>query len=250
MNIQINGDNAGVALLVSNDYKNLGKDYELPFTHKGADDVEQVFKEFTYVVCRKKNVSTADFVSCYKYLAEFKYDPSMTRCKRIFFYFCGHGNDGVLRMQDGKEVQIKDMINCFKKHIAKDRTLADMAKIFFFDAYREIPAGGSKSVKRARMDDEITFIKSLEVPREGKVLVAYSSTRYYVSHGSPTTGSKWTNCLVKALRTSEESHDVVNVLTAVNRMMRSESDRHCFQAAEFISRLEDPVRFNREAIKT
>ena len=75
-----------VALLVSNDYETLKGKIALPWTHKDTDNVEKLFKGFSYVVLRQKNVCAEDFVSLYKKLVESKYPPT---CKRILVYFSG-----------------------------------------------------------------------------------------------------------------------------------------------------------------
>ena len=243
IDIQLDSNSVGIALLVSNDYKGLNTVSELSFTHKDADNLEEMFKEFTYVVCRKKNVSTVQFVASYKKLAEFKYPP---HCKRILVYFSGHGEDGILIMQDGGKVKIEDVISCFKPHIANNETSLAMVKMFFFDACRGTQKDYGYSTKAAKPYDEITCLK--RVPIEGNELVAYASTRYYVSFGG-STGSRWTNYLIKALRESEERDDVFRVLTEANKMMRKEPNVHCFQTAELTSNLADHVCFKEEAIK-
>jgi len=244
MDVQVDSDAVGVALLVSNDYKILPKKYQLNFTHTDTDKLKQLFKnQFSYVVCRKKNVSTADFVSCYKRLSEFKYPPT---CKRILVYFSGHGNDGTLLMQDGNQIQIEDVISCFKTNIANNSTLAEMAKMFFFDACRGTQEDFGLSLKHAETADEITCLR--RIPKEGNVLVAYASTRYFVSYGD-TAGSRWTGCLVRALSESKESDDVQSILTGANKMMKEEANDNCFQTAEFTSSLSDFIYFKQEAIK-
>ena len=237
-------DTVGVALLVSNDYETLEGERPLSYTHKDTDNLEKLFKEFSYVVLRKKNVSGEDFVSGYKKLAEDRYPPT---CKRILVYFSGHGEDGTLLMQDGGIVEIGDVVSCFRKNISNNRTLAGMAKMFFFDACRGSREDHGYSMKRAKPANEITCLG--KVPKEGNMLVAYASTQHHVSYGGPG-GSRWTNCLVKALKESKESDDVCRILTTANIMMRKEPNQHCFQTAEFISNLADYVCFKQEAIIT
>ena len=242
MNIEVDANTVGVALLVSNDYTTLKTVGSLSFTHRDTDNLVQLFKEFTYAVYRRKNVS-AEFVTCYKALAEFKYPPT---CKRILVYFSGHGKDGALVMQDGEKVKIEDMISCFKIHVANNSTLAGVVKMFFIDACRGSQRDDGYYMK-AMPDDEITCLE--RVPKEGNTLVAYASTRYHVSFGD-ATGSQWTNCLVKALRESKESDDVCTILTDTSIMMRKVPNQHYFQTAEFTTiSLVDHVRFKQEAIK-
>ena len=243
MDIRIDGNTVGVALLVSNDYKTVREVSDLPFTHTDTKNMEQVLKEFTYAVYRIKNVSTNEFVSCYKNLADYKYPAT---CKRILLYFAGHGDDGNLWMQDGGKVNIDDVISRFKIHVAGNESLATIVKMFFFDACRGTQKDGGYSVRSAKPVDEITCLR--RIPKEGNMLIAYASTRYYVAHES-SSGGRWTNCLVKALRDSEESDDVLHILTEANIMMNKEPSHRYFQTAEFISSLVDHVYFKKEAIK-
>ena len=243
----MNKDTVGIALLVSNDYETLDLMGVKPllWTHKDADSLEKLFKGFSYVVLRKKNVGVKDFVSFYKMLAEYKYPPT---CKRIVVYFSGHGGDGTLVMQDGVEVDIGDVVSSFRVNISNNRLLSTMAKMFFFDSCR-----GSQQdrghVKRANPAVSDTTCLG-KVPKEGNTLVAFASTQYHVSYGD-NTGSRWTNCLVKAIKESKESDDVCRILTTANIMMRkAEPHQKFFQTAEFISSLADYVCFKQEAIKT
>ena len=240
MEIQLGVDIVGVALIVSNDYQGLKDVDELHFVHKDAASLEQVFKGFSYAVYRKENVSTADFVSCYKKLAEFKY-PS--RCKRILVYFSGHGgNDGALIMQDGGRIKSEDMISCFKIHISNNETLAEMAKMFFFDACR----GSQQDHGYMRKSGgETDWMK--RIPREGGVLIAYASTPYHVSYGD-SSGSRWTNCLVQALEESKDNDDVCRILTTANILMAKQPNSEC-QTSEYSNTLREFVYFKQEAVK-
>lgn len=244
MDIVIDANTVGVALLVSNDYTTLKTVAGLRFTHADTDNLARLFKEFTYAVYVKKNVSTKEFVTCYKALADFKYPPT---CKRIVVYFSGHGDDGALLMQNGDKVQIEDVINSFKIHIANNESLAHMVKMFLFDACRGSREDHGYSIKHAKPENETACLR--RVSKEGNTLVAYSSTQYHVSFGG-AVGSRWTNCLVEALRESKESDDVHTILTNANIMMRNKPIKHCFQTAEFTSSLADHVRFKQESIKT
>ena len=244
MDIQIDGNTVGVALLVSNDYKTIKGVSDLSSTHTDAKNMEQAFKELTYATIRIKNASSDEFVSCYNNLADYKYP---TTCKRILLYFSGHGDDGTLLMQDGLKVNIDDVVSRFKINVAGNRSLATIAKMFFFDACRGPRRDSGYGIRTAKPDDEITCLR--KVPKEGNMLIAYASTRFHVSYESPS-GGRWTKCLIKAIRDSKESDDVLHILTEANIMMNKEPNCHCFQTAEFTSSLVGHVNFKREAIKT
>ena len=242
MNIKIDVDIVGVALLVSNDYKTLGKGTEMPFTHADASDLEKTLGKCSYAVYKKENVSAKEFVSYCESMAEFEYPPT---CNRILVYYSGIGSNGTLLMQHGGTVNTEDLMSTFKVSTANNVTLANIAKMFFFDTFC-----GSREVKLyydslggKEADGEITSLKKF--PRESSVLVAYCSTQdsSYVT----STGSRWTNCLVTALRQSKERDDVSHILTCANVMMR-EQGSHCFQS-EFTSSLVDLVCFKQKGRK-
>ena len=253
-----NKDTIGVALLVSNDYK-AGPD-PLPGTHKDAEKLQELFNGFTYFVLRRENVTATEFITCYKFLAE--YDGYPHNCKRILVYFSGHGDDGFLIMQDECEVKVSDIVSYFKKSYANNASLATMAKMFFFDACR-----GSYKDKGYKLTKEKVValcdamqIKCLgRVPKEGNTLIAYASTQHFVAYADDTdnsiagggeAGSWWTRCLIEALNKSTERDDVCRILTQANILMRKMGENESFfQTAEFISNLADFVQFKQEGIK-
>ena len=75
--LKIDDDTVGVALLVSNDYKSQENIKHLSFTHEDASEVETLFRdEFNYAICRKQNITRAEFWSLCKSLAMKKYPPT------------------------------------------------------------------------------------------------------------------------------------------------------------------------------
>lgn len=233
---------------MSNDYitsysRDGHKIKELPFTHKDTDNLQKLYEEFNYVIYRKKNIGRRGFVSCYKSLGEYKY-PST--CRRILLYFSGHGNAaGSLTMQDGWDVKIEDIISCFRVDVANNVRLLEMAKMFFFDACRgskidegyPIPENGKAAADIVR-----------KLPKEGGMVIAYASTPYHKAYGC-SDGSRWTNCLVKALKESKRSDDVNYILTKTNILMKNEPNYSVCQTAEFTNNLKDFVHFKQEAVK-
>ena len=247
MEIKIDANTVGVALLVSNDYKGIVNVAELEFVHQDSVKMEQMFKHrLSYTVYRKKNVTGYDFVSYYEKLAKHSY-PSM--CKRILVYFSGHGSsDRDLLMQDKTEVKIADMIDCFKKSTCSKES-AGMVKMFFFDICR-----GSRQDLGYKGGDETKW--RISIPKEGGMLFAYASTPDHVAYGN-SSGSRWTNCLVQALEKSKDDDDALHVLTSANILMRKEVEKKDqtpgaaveFQTAEYISTLAEFVYFKQEAVK-
>lgn len=234
MEIQISANTVGVALLVSNDYKGPKG------VHKEAANLEQMFKRFSYAVYRRENLSTADFVSCYKKLATFKY-PST--CKKIVVCFSGHGgNDGALIMQDGKEIKAEDMISCFQAHISDNETLTEMAKMFFFDTCQGSQEDCGYIPKSGSTGDWMTRIL-----KEGGTLVAYTSIPHHVSYDG-SSGSQWTNCVFQALKESKDNDNVCRIVTYANILMRKQPNSEC-QPADYSTAPAEFVHFKQETTK-
>lgn len=252
--VKIDNATVGVALLVSNDYRN-AKDVRWHFDeniHEDADKLEELLKNLGYVVYKRKNVDKSDFKSCCKDLAEFNYPVS---CQRLLVYFSGHGNDGKLFMQDRKELIIKKVVSLFKPSVNEDgevdkEYLALMVRMFFFDACRgeKIDSGFPFVTVKVPLSKEITCLRSL--PIEGNMLIAYASTRKYVAHtDSKLGGSRWTNCLVEALQESKETDSIGSVLTMANGKLSRIDEDDSIQTATFTSSLRSDVFLKQEAIK-
>lgn len=242
---KIGPNTEAVAVLVSNDYRPLGKDYELYGTHNDANKLGSLFMEFGYVVYKWQNVSYKDFLSCCESLAGYPYPQT---CTKVIIFFAGHGDDGVLMMQDKEYINIDGIMELFKPDIAKNVILATIAKIFLIDACRgREKDDGCVSQDRARGGPSQSTYK-VRAPIEGNFLVAYGSTRFYKVFETPAGGrwgGRWTSCLIKALQGSKETDKAEDVIKNANKMMRKQ-DAHCFQTAEYTSNLIIDVFFKGE----
>ena len=248
LRIQIDSNIVGVALVVSNDIK----DKNILFAHDDADKIEEMFKSFRYAVYRKKNITHNEFVSFIGELADYTYPPT---CKRILLYFSGHGSDGELVMQDGNTIKVNNIVARFTTDLTKSKTVPQMVKMFFLDMCRgELEDFGFTIVSKG---DEVN--QTRKIPKEGSMLIAYSSTTNHMSYGSTDSGSGWTNCFIQALKDSKESDDVCYVLTKANKLMKEKNQIESlkmpkeitkFQTAEFSSSLAEFVCFKKEAKKT
>ena len=245
METELDLNTVGVALIVSNSYK---WRKALPFVHEDADNMEQVFKQFGYAVYRKKDITSEEFVFCYRELADHSYPPS---CRRILVYFSGYGSNGVLEMQDGRRIKIEDIITCFTAGISKSKTVAQMAKMFFFDAFR----APQKDLIYPSKGNETEWFR--RIPKDCGLIVAYASTPYHKTYGDLSDQeNRWTNCLLQALKESQESDDVCCVLASARSMReRIERESHKpgkprrFQTTEYISNLTDVVCFKQKESK-
>ena len=241
LDIEIDRNTVGVALLVSNDYSTLGTNEELSFTHRDADNLEQLLKnKFDYIVYRKKNISGKEFESYQKTLSEFKY-PST--CRRLIVYFSGHGVDGSLLMQDGDIVQVDNLVTFFDPEIASNEImLIEVAKIFLIDAYSlKVEKVDDCPLASAKPQGRITCLR--RIPKVFNILVAYACTQYR-SASEVSIGRRWSNCLVKTLRESRERDDICGILTKANQLIRElPGGQYHNVVADFTSNLTREVYF-------
>lgn len=197
-------DYKGVAFIVSNDYKTCRQLESLPYAHVDSKRMAHFFTHLkNYIVVHRSNLSKRTFMSTCKYLAV-EFPGGYTR---VVVYFAGHGLNGVVMMQDGKKVLLKDIRAMFNpNHVLK---MKDVVKIFFIDACRGtlsdpgIRGGGQSDTKN----------RSLPLASQGKELVAYATTEDFVAFDS-SSGGIWTSHLYKELRDSK-GKSIVDVLRLV-----------------------------------
>lgn len=240
----------GIAILVSNGYE--GTSDEITFTHTDTDNMEKMFTKLRYLVYRHKNLDYDGFMKICKQYADDEHDMYIPpSCKRLLFYFSGHGSNGLLTMKSGGPVKVESIVTCFKTEIALNLTVKRIVKMFFFDACRG-PVEDRGHALRTKCQE----YENWRIPKEGSMLVAYASTQHHVSYeDSKGFGSRWTRYLIQALDDSNESDDVCHVLTSANILMRKEAEEKSqetkntvvFQTAEFTSNLAEFVCFKNEA---
>ena len=241
----------GIAILVSNGYE--GTSGEIMFTHTDTDNMDNTFKKLGYLVYKHQNLDHEEFMKMCKQYADDEHSQYVPpSCKRLLFYFSGHGSNGFLTMRGGGHVQVESIITCFKTKIALSTTVKRIVKMFFFDACR-----GPQRNRGYALKTKCQEYENWMIPKEGSMLVAYASTPHHVSYeGSGGFGSLWTGYLIQVLNNSNDSDDVCHVLTKANILMREEAERKShetndtveFQTAEFTSNLAEFVCFKKEAI--
>ena len=229
----------GLALLVSNDYTTLGTDRELSFIHKDADSMEQLFVEFGYIVYRKKNVSSEEFMLYQKKLSEFKYPLT---CRRLLVYFSGQGEDGSLLMQDGGIIHIENMVTLFES------SNKNLAKIFLIDVQSRIHMVETVDcfpIANAPQQGKITCLQ--RIPKVFNMLVAYACTQYH-SASELSMGRRWSDCFIKAMRESTERDSISYILTRAKQLITESPDSQSYNVvAEFTNNLASEVYFKQEA---
>jgi len=248
LNDIVSGKFAGVALIISNDYIGCQGVSVLRGTHKDSAKLEKVFQQFQYFVHKEENATLKKMESLLKTLSDCNYPLT---CQRLVFAFSGHGNDGILVCQDGREERIKDMIDGFKPRVAKNDSLSHMARIFFIDACRGSEKDLGYTARGDDGNDDCKCLRRIEFPNEGNMLVAYSSTRYHCSYEN-NTGGVWTSYLANELAKSVKGsrRGLSEILYAVNAKMCEEKiEGKYFQVGEFISSLREEVYFVNDTMK-
>ena len=229
----------GVALLVSNDYTTLGTSEELSFTHRDADSMEQLFVEFGYVVYRKKNISSEEFMSCQIKLVKFNYPQT---CRNFIVYFSGQGEDGSLLMQDGSIIRIENIVASFES------SNKNLAKIFLIDVKSRTPMVDKVDchpITNASHQGRITCLQ--RIPKVFNILVAYACTQYR-SASEVSIGRRWSDCFIKALRESREGNNICYTLTRAKQLITELPDSQCHSVvADFTNNLACEVYFKQEA---
>lgn len=243
--ISIASGTRGVSLHFSNDYKNSSSPLN---THIDAENLGRFFTKCKYEVYKYRNLTAQQFIAKLQLFAQYQYPES---CRRIVLSFSGHGNTGVLKSQDNKEVSIDDIITMFKPADAKNSTLGRMVKIYFFDSCRGnnddlgyvVPNGTTKG-NNVHLQSNSTNI----IANDANIIVGYACTLYHVANEFPTSGGLWTSYLVEELENPEE--DVYHILVNVNDKMKQcqRQQKHPWiQTGEIKSTLSENVYFIKEA---
>ena len=225
----------GVAVIIGNTY--IRKDIQpakdgkqlLPLNGPPRDTeaMKEAFDYLRFLTMVKHNLTLDGIKSLLKLLAQYRYPKS---CKRFVFTFSGHGGDGFICCEDGKTINISDIVGEFSP-ASGDISLAGIPRLFFFDACRGglidqgVVARGGEGEWRSK------------IPSTGDVLVAFATTTGYKAF-EQYDGGLWTSILAKKLVSSSKS--IYDILTEVNeeliakiRTMQGPS----FQQPELLGRL-------------
>ena len=238
----------GVAFIISNPYLRSGKESHSKAVNADVKKMEELFQEkkINYMVKVRTAGTYKAFLATYKHLVSYEDYPKT--CKTILLYFCGHGGQGFITMEDGTTIDI------LKLRSLSANNDCDIAKIFLIDACRgsESDSGhmtrtGGKFTCSKRNNSPIDHAKlgsddSLHASK-GNDLIAYATSDGYVAYSNEDGGS-WTNTLVLQLRKLEHE-DITSVLHKVNGLMRYKihgpKKAPKFQTPEAIDRLTNKV---------
>ena len=237
----------GIAVIIGNTYKQ--KDVQpakgckrlLPLNGpiKDTEVMKEAFDYLRFLTIVKHDLPHDKTKGLLELLAQHRYPKS---CKRFVFTFSGHGGDGFICCEDGKTMNINEIIAKFSP-TSDNNSLAGVPRLFFFDACRGelidqgVVARGGEGEWRSK------------IPSTGDVLVAYATTVGYKAY-EQFGGGLWTSILAKKLVTSLNS--IYDILTEVNvelieniKTMLGPS----FQQPELLGRLNDIISLLKESGK-
>jgi hypothetical protein len=194
----------GIALIVTNDYRT-SSNATLEGTLKDATKAQNVFESLN-TICYMKHNSTASqmfdavcaVASCSCYPDAFKW---------IVFIFSGHGDNQVIKGQDGQKVRISNILEMFQP--SQNRVAAKIPKILLFDTCR-----GDGITRSTLVPKGGQVCESIRVPENGNMLVGYSTLPHCMSYESGKEGGIWTSFLLNRLGRDECS--INDVLTETN----------------------------------
>ena len=244
----------GLAVIITNDYRDTPNYIELKSTFEDGKRLEKAFKTLKFNVHWKTNVTAADVGRIIYELSNLNYE-SVKHYRCIAFVFSGHGEwPGKLVMQDSRQV---DICNDIIAPILPGRSpmIGAIPKIFIIDACRgqnhtetvlvPQPVTNKGIAPSASNDDpEIQTkggldVQLLQLPSEGNFLVAHSTLPGCISNEYRGKGSLWLEILANKLPVDNVS--VEDLLTAVNGELQKicQRDGYRFQQPEKRTRLNE-----------
>lgn len=247
--INTNINARGLAIIVTNDYKDTTMLSPLSGTVIDGENMKKSFLELGFAVHWTHNISNEQFTELIHEASSFQEYQRFNNYKCIVFVFSGHGDLGdIVYLQDSSEVSIgEDIIQPFLPKTSP--LIGKLQKLFFFDACRgkqesrpvAVPKG---SRPRGKYDDSPAFdsrgglsIERIRVPEEGGFLVAYSTMSNCLAW-EERKGGAWLQRLATEIRTNTSS--IEDVLTKVNSdMVDDQPDK--IQQPEKLSRLNKVV---------
>ena len=228
-----------MALVVSISYEGSTSKKKLSVlknTWKDRKNMEKfLLNKCNYAVFSGENICKEDFINICKKLAEYEYcEP----CTRLVVFFAGHGDDKVMVFQNGGQFSVNDMMEIFTQSTA----LRKMVRMFFIDACcgDRLDSGyRNRSAKASMIDKE-----SSKQYCEFNMLLAYSTTRKYVST-EDSTGGKWTSNLLENLE-ENPNEDLLGIFAKVNKALMChksfiEGHKPHYQIGEYTSTLAEKV---------
>ena len=238
--VQANPEANGLAIVISNDYKEIKEVESLTGTTVDAKHMIDTFTVLKFATYHQQNIRRDRLIEVVHTAASYQEYPDSYR--RIAVVFSGHGTNEQLFTQEGARVDINDILRPF--HPERAPFLGKIPKLFFIDACR-----GEKSNPGVYVPRGGELVSTLHVPEQGNFLIAYSTMPEYRSYEVKGQGGIWITALAKKLK--EENASILDILTRVNEKMVEEFQRpgraKSMQQPELLSRLNEEVNLFKEA---
>ena len=249
--VKQNPSKRGLAVIVTNDYQGT-----LTGPSKDGARMKRVLESLKIATVWKENVTSDQL---WKLLHEVQALPPLPRTyDSISFVFSGHGREGdLLVMQEEQTVHLQGVVNSLLPRQA--RNIGAIPKLFFIDACRGSGTFQPVVVSRSGVVDRPqrsgtrdrggNDMKTLFVPPEGNVIIAYSNVQGQRALERSRNGGIWMQALAKKLAESRESIDTVltEVREELHHMYQDPQWQMHMQLPETVSYLLRPVYLHPEA---
>ena len=234
----------GYCIIIDNNWK-IDEKKERKGSQKDAKDLKEMFLNHKFQVSSHENLNGNQIIELMKQASG--KDHSKLNCFAVVILT--HGNHGFLYGTDLKPVSIdKEIIEPFRGE--KCRTLVEKPKFFIFQACRgiseddgvkqegtdELPETGQGLEDRVEVGE---WADQLKLPTEADILAAYAVPPGYAAWRNEENGSWFIQSIVEAIRDYSEDHDLVSILTEVNRKVaeKCETKGEKKQISTFVSQL-------------
>ena len=209
-------------------------------SQKDAKDLKEMFQNHKFQVSSYENLKGNEIIELMKQASG--KDHSKFNCFAVVILT--HGNYGALYGTDNEAVSINnEIIDPFRGE--KCHTLVGKPKLFIFQACRgireddgvmqeetdEMPRTGQSLEDKGERTDQ------LKLPTEADILEAYAVPLGYKAWRNKQKGSWFIQSLVAAINKFSGDHDLVSILTEVNRKVAEDYKNDKKQIPSFVSQL-------------
>ena len=207
-------------------------------SQKDASDLLAVFENLDFAVKIYENCSRNKIIKLMELAQQAHLVHSELTCFVVIILT--HGNRGILYGTDGKAVFIdKEIIEPFRGNNCPN--LLGKPKLFIFQACRggKEDGGVTKDHEQSKVEDDVETREStnqLQIPTEADILAAYPVPLGYAAWRDEENGSWFIQSIVEAIQEYSEDHDLVSILTEVNRKV-AEYEGEKRQISSFVSQL-------------
>ena len=214
----------GYCLIIDNNWR-FKEDSERFGSQQDAKDLKEMFQNHKFQVFSYENLKSNEIIELMKQASG--KDHSKLNCFAVVILT--HGNHRALYGTDGEEVSIDNkIIEPFRGE--KCHTLVGKPKLFIFQACRGIRKDdgvmqeGTDEMPRTgqSFEDKGEWTDQLKLPTEADILVAYPVPPGYGAWRNNQNGSWFIQSLVVAINKFSGDHDLVSILTEVNRKVAEE----------------------------